>query len=359
MQYTRNDWYVACADSDFAGSGPFASRILGEELVIWRSGDKVVALEDRCPHRAAALSLGQCEGAKLRCMYHGLVLDDAGRVAKIPGQDIIPPGMHVRAYPVIVRYGFIWVWMGDAEKADPSLIPDLFPGLDLNDFSARFGVLDFDAEARLISENLLDFSHFTYVHGQSFQASEDWVDEPMTMKPLERGVRFHRWMVDQGGKTFMSDAPTDACDGFMGYVYLIPGVLVMWTGSFPTGSARAANFEWPDFSTAISQVAMNIQTITPVSERKSRYFFRLGLHHSVGGGADPKLVQQDYDITFGAFNEDKRMIEAQQHVIDMHPDRPVIPTVHDRGVLLYNRLKARLIAQERGDAKADADLSAA
>ena len=39
------------------------------------------------------------------------------------------------------------------------------------------------------------------------------------------------------------------------------------------------------------------------------------------------------------------MIEMQQRVIDRDPERP---TVHDRGVTLYQRLKARLIAEERG-----------
>jgi len=47
-----------------------------------------------------------------------------------------------------------------------------------------------------------------------------------------------------------------------------------------------------------------------------------------------------------AFDEDKVMIEAQQRVIDMTPVPTIMPTAHDRGVTLFNRL----IRQESGEA---------
>ena len=48
--------------------------------------DQVVALDDFCPHRGAALSLGTvCEG-KLVCGYHGLTMNCDGKVASMPGQ---------------------------------------------------------------------------------------------------------------------------------------------------------------------------------------------------------------------------------------------------------------------------------
>jgi hypothetical protein len=51
------------------------------------------------------------------------------------------------------------------------------------------------------------------------------------------------------------------------------------------------------------------------------------------------------DILMGiadqAFGEDKVMIEAQQRVIDGTANPLVMPTAHDRGVTLFNRLVAR------------------
>ena len=47
-----------------------------------------------------------------------------------------------------------------------------------------------------------------------------------------------------------------------------------------------------------------------------------------------------------AFAEDKAMIEAQQRVIDITPEPVIMPTAHDRGVTLFNRLVERLSKQE-------------
>jgi vanillate O-demethylase monooxygenase subunit len=47
------------------------------------------------------------------------------------------------------------------------------------------------------------------------------------------------------------------------------------------------------------------------------------------------------------------MIEAQQRVIDRSPNPQVIPSAHDRGVTLFNRLVEKL-ARKDGDARAAA-----
>ena len=45
-----------------------------------------------------------------------------------PGDDSAKLG--VRSYPIVERYNLIWIWMGDAEKADPNLIVDYPPLAD-------------------------------------------------------------------------------------------------------------------------------------------------------------------------------------------------------------------------------------
>lgn len=345
--YTRNDWYVACTEDELAGSGPVAVCILDQPIVIWRPGSDIVALEDRCVHRAAALSLGRCEGANLRCMYHGLLFDRAGTVVEIPGQDVIPSNARVRAYPAASRYGWVWVWMGDPAKVDLGRLPALFEGVDLDEFGMEAGVLDFEASSRLISDNLLDFSHLPYVHAKSFQAPLDWAESTMTMKQLDRGLRFERWLENQPGDGFFLEALRGGpCDEWLGYDYIVPGVLIMLTGAFPLGTARSIDFGRPDISMAIGRVTTNVQAITPVADAKSRYYFTTGLHRELAGGNDRSLVKRNAEVTLQAFHEDKLVIEAQQKRIDCDPDRSFMPTVHDRGVTMYNRLKDRLIKAE-------------
>lgn len=350
--YTRNDWYVACAEDDLTEGRLLSMNILDEAIVVWRSGDGIAALEDRCVHRAAALSLGRCEGTHLRCMYHGLLFNNAGLVVEIRGQDIIPPNAKVRAYPVISRYNLVWVWMGDPAKADPGRLPALLPGVRFEDYDPmKGGVLDFKAEARLVSDNLLDFSHLSYVHTGSFQASSVWVDSRMEITQLERGVRFERW-IENGGR---AGEPSDT-DHWLGYDYLIPGVLVMWGALYPKGTARAMNFGRPDLASSAGDPIFQIQTITPMSDRLSRYHFIAGLHRERADASS--WLDGAIDLFYQAFNEDRVVIEAQQRVIDRDADRPVMPTVHDRGILLYNRLKARLVAEEQRRTEDDPQLTA-
>jgi phenylpropionate dioxygenase-like ring-hydroxylating dioxygenase large terminal subunit len=121
---------------------------------MWRTpSNKLTALEDRCVHRLAPLSLGRCEGEKIRCMYHGLLYDRTGVVTEIPGQDLIPPQAKVRSYPIIEKHSWVWVWMGDPATADESLIPGAV-GLNDPDYILGHGQLDYAAEARLINDNL-------------------------------------------------------------------------------------------------------------------------------------------------------------------------------------------------------------
>jgi vanillate O-demethylase monooxygenase subunit len=92
--------------------------------VVFRgAGGVISALEDRCVHRLAPLSLGRVEGDALRCMYHGLLYDPNGKVTQIPGQTMIPGRACVRHYAVAEQSGWIWVWMGELGTVDYALLP--------------------------------------------------------------------------------------------------------------------------------------------------------------------------------------------------------------------------------------------
>src|SRR5205814_1975289 len=92
----------------------------------------------------------------------------AGCARAIP-MELTPGNARVKSYVVVERHSWIWVWMGEAAEADPALIPPAV-GLDHPDYILGHGHLDYAAEARLINDNLLDFSHLSYVHANSFGA---------------------------------------------------------------------------------------------------------------------------------------------------------------------------------------------
>lgn len=343
--YVRNAWYVAAWSQDLPAEKPFAITILGQPLVLWRSlNDSIHALEDRCVHRLAPLSLGRCEGEKLRCMYHGLLYDPSGAVVEIPGQDLIPAKAAVRSYAVVEAHSWIWVWMGDAAAADPALIPPAI-GYDNPDYLLGHGQLDYAAEACLINDNLLDFSHLSYVHANSFGTGPEFAQSLPKVTPLARGVRFERWTTDTlGASARKSDVPIDS---WQSYDFLIPGILLMWSAQYPQGTAKALDFAPPDPARAIGALNFTSQAVTPLTDRTSRYFFSWGPHRAHG---DEAMRDGMMAMAAVAFEEDRVMIEAQQRVIDMTPDPQIMPTGHDRGVTLFNRLVHRLAAAEAGAA---------
>jgi phenylpropionate dioxygenase-like ring-hydroxylating dioxygenase large terminal subunit len=151
-------------------------------------------MEDRCVHRLAPLSLGRIEGNAIRCLYHGLLFDADGRCREIPGQDAIPGSACVRTYPAVERNNWIWVWMGDPDRADPARIA---PSKALDDpaWVLKTGELHYRAHYSLINDNLLDLTHLAYVHAASFGADEAWSRNRPRVEPIAEGVRSSRWIV--------------------------------------------------------------------------------------------------------------------------------------------------------------------
>lgn len=336
MIYVRNCWYVAAWTPDLPTDAPTAVRILSEPIVLWQADGQWRAHEDRCVHRLAPLSQGRCEGASLRCMYHGLRFDEAGRCIEIPGQDKIPDQARLRSYPVIDRHSWIWVWMGDPGLADADLIPKAV-GFDDPEYILGRGFLDYAAEARLINDNLLDFSHLTYVHANSFQATSAFADTPPRITSLERGIRVERWVLNSSRPSVRGES--GPVDNWSSYDFLIPGILLMKGGNFPVGTAQACDFGRPDYAQALGGVTFTSQAVTPTGEGTARYFFSWGPHRDHG---DEALRDQLMKIAAMAFAEDKVMIEGQQKIINATPAPRIMPTIHDKGVTLYNRMVDRL-----------------
>ncbi len=85
-----NQWYPVLPSWAVAGA-PVGITRLSENLVLWRDEKGAVhAVEDRCPHRGARLSLGWNLGDRLACWYHGVEVDGTGTVRNVPAVDPCP-----------------------------------------------------------------------------------------------------------------------------------------------------------------------------------------------------------------------------------------------------------------------------
>ncbi len=339
----RNAWYVADWARALGPAGLLPCTILAEPLVCFRDAKgRIAVLEDRCPHRQAPLSLGRLEGGSIRCGYHGARFDRDGHAIEVPGQSAIAPGFAVRRYPAVERHGWIWVWMGDVEAADEALIPPAI-GPEDPDWVLELDQLDYQADAQLVVDNLLDFAHLPYVHAASFGASEKWAQSRPRVSRLPRGVRFERWIRSESSMPSRSDGtPVDV---WSTNDVLVPGIVILSSASFPEGTAESLGGAAPvDFSVA-SRRAVSSQAVTPSTPGRARYFFSHGPHVAHGGRDRSRELMAGVKV---AFDEDRRIIEGQQRIIGASAERHIIPIASDAGVTLYHQVLRKLTQAEAG-----------
>ena len=174
----RRYWLPIAISADI-GERPVARRLLGEDLVVFRSGDGKVGVVDRqCKHRRADLLVGVCEKSGIRCGYHGWMYAHDGKVIEQPAEPRLNPRVQIKAYPAQELGGLVWTYMGPAPAP---LLPhfDLFVWDDaLRDIGEC--VLDFNFMQAM--ENSVDPHHVEWLHGRfmnAHNAIEDNGKEPV------------------------------------------------------------------------------------------------------------------------------------------------------------------------------------
>ena len=336
-------WYVAAWSDDVSGDAPFGCMIAGQPIVLYRRRDgAAVALADRCPHRFAPLSVGRVEGDDIRCGYHGIRFDATGVCREIPNQDTIPPQCFVRAYPVVERHSWLWVWLGDPSQANPGLIPAAV-GLDDPDWDLRHGAKTFAANYVLMHDNLLDLSHLAYVHPTTLgRGAPAWGAGRPAVERLARGLRVSRWLPD-GLMRIAGAAAPQAVDQWNTYDFLAPGVFLLRNETHPAGSAAASGGQRP--TTAPLQAVFSSQAVTPVDERHTRYFYSIGPRAC---DSVPGFPERFFAMTDAAFEEDSALLREQQRIIDASPGLKMLPLAGDMPAQTMRRIMAQLKAAERG-----------
>ena len=342
--FIRNAWYVAAWDHEI-GREPMARTILGEPVVFWRREDGgVAALEDRCCHRLYPLSRGAVRGDHLQCGYHGMVFDDTGACVEIPWQKAVSHAARVRAYPVVERHRWIWIWMGDEAAADPDLITD-FHWLDDPGWGARGTHLHVGCDYRLIVENLLDLTHLAYVHGSTIGNAAVALAADVDCERGEDEVTVTRWTLDQPAPPTYVRA-----GGFTGNVdrwqiinFTPPAFVRLDVGACDAGTGA------PEGRRVGGIRMRNLNAITPESERSTHYFWAQAHDFDVGNQAVTDMV---FEQVKTAFLEDVAVFEAQQASIDREPGAPTMNLSQDAGGIAAREIIARRIDGEMAAAAA-------
>ena len=338
--FIRQAWYVAGRSADFAHSLK-PMTLLGERIVLFRRRDGgVTALDDACPHRKLPLSKGRIEGDRVVCGYHGLTFDETGRCVAAPTQEsAIPKSALVESYPTVDRYGFLWIWMGDPEAANPDEIIEI-PEFDNPSWGkTELGALDIACNYLWVTDNLLDPSHVAWVHRSSFGGAGTENVALETTAGDDRLVVW-RWIADRPPPPYYGPLLdfTGNCDRKQHYECRLPSIAINRSIYAPAGSGG-------DEARLPAEAFVNVSYnfLTPVDEDATLYFW---FQHRNSHAEDQAVSDRMFEGAVMAFNEDKEILEAVHQGMKA-PKTRAINLGLDAGAVRFRKLVAKRIAAER------------
>lgn len=348
--FIKNCWYVAAWDLEVPADGMLPRTLLDEPVLLYRDTQgRVVALEDRCCHRAAPLSLGRKEGDCVRCMYHGMKFDSSGACVEIPGQDTIPARACVRSYPVVERDRLVWIWMGEPARANADDITDFFWHASPQ-WRMKPGYLHYQANYQLIVDNLLDFSHLAFVHPTTLGTQSAAALKPTIARDTQGNgmLTISRWYLDDEMPNLHKRVAKfeGKVDRWQVYQWSPPALLRMDAGSAPTGTGAPEGTRVPE---ALQFRHTSIQT--PETATTSHYWFCQARNFELDNAA---MTEQIFADVVVAFEEDRHIIEGQQKILSLLPGRTMIPIAADAGLN-----QARWLLDRMAKAEAATDGAAA
>ncbi|MES2719068.1 MAG: aromatic ring-hydroxylating dioxygenase subunit alpha [Pseudomonadota bacterium] len=335
----RNAWYVAALAGEISRQ-PLARRLLDIPVVLYRRQDgSAVALEDRCAHRSFPLSRGQVVGDSLVCGYHGACYEADGRCSRVPSQAQVPPGAVVRNFPLHEAGALVWIWPGDPALADPAGVPAQ-PWMADPGWVSSTERLHLKASHVRLHENLLDLTHLSFLHANSF-GTPDYASAPFETVVDEAAGRFglHRTV-----------SPTR-----------LPPLWALPTGLGGVDAARVVSSSF--LSPALHVVAVKfyacalpedeqparaIRTahiVTPESATRTHYFIQHARNFALDDAAITGFMHQQLLL---AFQEDVDGLEAIETLLAGYAERqPEISFQADKASLAMRRWYRRQAEAEQ------------
>ena len=344
--FLKNCWYVAAWDHELIDGKLLARTILEEAggALQGRERPGGRARQPLLPPRREALQRAGSRATACAACTTASSSTRSGKCIQIPGQDIIPPKLGVRSYPVVERDHLVWIWMGDPAQADPAQIVD-FPYLRDPAWRGMPDYMHYDANYLLIVDNLSDFAHLAFVHTKTLGGSEEYAykTKPIAIERLDDGFRVERWHMnadaaavpqegasrDKAGKVDRRNIGAHVRAG-----HLLPGVAVR-AGRLGRGEGQPA----PARSSTATASSSRPET------RRSTHFFWNYLHDYELH--DPTIALSLHNSMVEGFIEDKFIIEGQQEVLDADPDFKMNGIVADAPLAHFRRTLSKRIEMEQ------------
>ncbi|MCX6464569.1 MAG: aromatic ring-hydroxylating dioxygenase subunit alpha [Pseudonocardiales bacterium] len=349
----RDQWYVAAFGREI-GHDLFSRTICGESILFWRTAEgAVTAMSDRCVHRRFPLSQAPTRlvDDRVVCGYHGFTYDAGGRCVAVPGQTRVPRTARLRPYPVLEQDGFVWVFVGDPDRAAGTRVPRA-PWLDSPDWTVVSGMEPLAARYDLLVDNLLDLSHETYLHG-GYIGTPEVASTPITTEvDDDAGVVYvSRHMDDAECPPFYSRSTglTGRIARWQDIEYTPPCLYLLHSRIAPVGSVPRPDGSDPDaFHVEV------VYAITPETETSTHDFWAVARDFARDDEeVSAFIAEQNRTVVL----QDVAALNVLETVVASEPaDRQELSINIDTGGLAARRMLARLAA---GDAAVAAPVAGA
>jgi phenylpropionate dioxygenase-like ring-hydroxylating dioxygenase large terminal subunit len=168
-------WYPVIWAHELRLKEPTKVTVFDVDYVVAKIGEsEVVALEDRCPHKAAALSQGRVTAnGRFQCAYHGWSFDgksgdclEIPQVVKSDGtMPPVPSRSCAKAVPVQIHQNMVWLFPGGGlEEALLAPPPPTVKEVDELNFTMSTSMREMPVDWPIIVSNICDADHGLFAH---------------------------------------------------------------------------------------------------------------------------------------------------------------------------------------------------
>lgn len=160
-------WYLFCRIREL-DKGPLSRRILGRQLVAFRTASGQVAVMDaNCAHLGADLGCGSVVGESIRCPFHHWRYGTDGVCEAVPSLGKVPSFARLRTYPVEERHGYVFFFNGSEPHFPLPFIIDADPVGFIAGEPFQYVA---DCTWYMNSAHAFDTQHFAAVHDRKLLA---------------------------------------------------------------------------------------------------------------------------------------------------------------------------------------------
>ena len=125
----------------------------------------------------------------IQCPYHRPSLQPARALRRDATQETLNPSAMVPSFPIVDRYRYAWVWLGDPALADAARIPDMQQMTDPLGGRRHDPRRDY----QLVLDNLMDLTHEEFVHASSI--GQKLSESEFVTTHTDTTVTVERWML--------------------------------------------------------------------------------------------------------------------------------------------------------------------